>query len=127
MPVVALRHEIEVEAKAVHLQFAGPRQREAPPRRMGRIVDVERLTAAVARSDTLDFERDDGGDRGRALQPIQSELDRFVHDAAEVGDQVLADKGWRPTRLSADDRGEGLPLRLIGPLIDDAGKNPIAV
>ena len=48
MAVIALADEIELEAKAMHMHLLGARQGEAPPRRMRRVVDVERLAAAVA-------------------------------------------------------------------------------
>ena len=36
-------------------------------------------------------------------------------------------KRGRSTGLAADDRGKRPALRLIGPLVDNAGKNPVAV
>src|SRR5271156_139094 len=127
MAVVALPHEMEVEAKAVHMHFLRARQGEAAARWVRRVVDVERLAAAVPRGDALDLERQNAGDHGRALQPIEVEFYGLVGDAAEITDQVFADEGGRAARLPADDCSERLTLRLIRAFVDNTRENPVAV
>ena len=126
-PLLPLPDEIEVEAKAMHVHLCRARQGEAAARRVRGVVEVERLAAAVARSDAFDLERQNVGDHGRALQPIQIEFYGLVGDATEVADQVFADEGGRAARLPADDCGKCLALRLIRALVDNAGEDPVAV
>src|SRR5271156_2889760 len=121
MAVVALPHEIEVEAKAVHMHFLRARQGEAAARWVRRVVDVERLAATVARGDALDLERQKAGDHGRALQTIEIQFYGLKGDAAETSAQVLGLQGGGPPRLPADDCGERLTLRLIRAFVDNTG------
>src|SRR5579863_1202873 len=103
MSVVALADHVDVEPKAVHVELPGSCQGEATAGRMRRVVDVERLAAAIARCDALDLERQDVGDRYRALQSIHLELHRIELHAAEIAYQVSADHtGW-PTNIAAHD------------------------
>jgi hypothetical protein len=48
VPVVALADHIQIEAEAVHLELRRSCQREAAAGGMRRVVDIERLAAAVA-------------------------------------------------------------------------------
>ena len=77
------------------MRFLRPGERQAAVRRVRGIVDVERLAAAVARGDALDLEGKDIGDRGRALEPLDVNLDRLELDPAEVADEILADERRR--------------------------------
>src|SRR6266853_2096697 len=55
------------------------------------------------------------------------EVERLELDAAEVADQIIADeRGWA-ARLAADDRGQRLTLRIVRPLVDHAGEDPVAI
>src|SRR5262249_27223498 len=69
MAVVALAHEIEAEPEAVHVQLFGTSQGETAACRMGRVVDVERLAAAVARGHTLDLKDRTSGITAERLSP----------------------------------------------------------
>src|SRR5213075_317915 len=51
MPIIAPAGQIEVEPESVHLQILGLGQSETAAGRVPRIVDVERLAAAVPRQD----------------------------------------------------------------------------
>src|ERR1700723_334255 len=94
---------------------------------MRRVVDIERLAAAVAGGDALDLERKDIGDRSRALERVDVNLDRLELDAAEVADEVLADERWRATGVAPDDGGKRSTLDVSRIVVDHARKNPVAV
>ena len=127
MAVVAVAREIEVEAETVHPGFARPRQGQPAARRMAGVVEVRGLAAAVARQHTLDLEGGDVGDRGAAFEALDRDIDRLEFDAAEIADQILPDESRRPAGVAADDRRQRLALGRVGRLVDDAGKDPVAV
>ena len=80
MAVVAIPHEIEVEAKTVHMHFLRARQGQAAPHRVRGVIDVEWFAAAVARGDAFDLERQQFGDLGRALQVLLVLLRHFARE-----------------------------------------------
>src|SRR5215813_14132509 len=127
MPVIALADKIHIEAEAAHAELLRLRERQAPSGRVSRVVYVQRLARAVARNHPLDLERDHVGDYGRALQPVQIELDRLECDTTKIADQVVADEARRSAGLAADDRGKSPALGSIGPFIDHPGENPVTV
>jgi len=57
MPIIAPAGQIEVEPESVHLQFLGLGQSETAAGRVPRIVDVERLAAAVHVTGWFDEDR----------------------------------------------------------------------
>src|SRR5262249_48037119 len=127
MSVVALADDVEVEAETVHMHLLRAGQGEPAPRRVRRVVDIERLAAAVARGHTFDLEGEDIGDHGRAPKPGKSEIDRFELDAAEIANQVFGDEGGWPARLPTDDGGKSLALRVVGAIVDHACEDPVAI
>src|SRR6516165_9335911 len=64
-------------------------------------------------------------DHCRALEPVQVELDRPERDPPKIADQMLADESWRTAGFATDDRSQGRTLRIVGPLVDYAGKDPV--
>src|SRR5580704_15704725 len=94
---------------------------------MAGVVDIERFAAPVAREDALDLEGKDIGDRGRAFERVQVELDRLELYTAEVAHQILADDRRRSAGFTSDDGGERGPLGLVGAVVDDPGEDPVAV
>src|SRR5271154_3007028 len=94
---------------------------------MRRIVEIERVTAAVAGGDALDLERQDIGDRSRALEPLDVNLDRLELDPAEVADEVLADERRRAAGFAPDNGSERSSLDVIRAVVDHARENPVAV
>src|SRR5262249_7496437 len=127
VPVVADAREVEVEPEAVDVGLAGAGQREAPVRRVGGVVDVERLAAAVARGDALDLEGEDAGDGRPPLQAVLLEAARPDLHAAEIAHQVVVDHRRPAAGLAADDRRQGLALSGSRPLVDDAAEDPVAL
>src|SRR2546421_2990626 len=106
MPVIAPAGQSEVEPESVHLQFLGLGQSEAAAGRVPRIVNVERLAAAVPRQDAVNLEREQARDSSAPVVPRHMELDRLVFDAAEISDQVVADQLRRAARLTPREPGE---------------------
>jgi hypothetical protein len=68
--VIAFADQVQVEAETLDVRLLRPGERQAAVGLMRRIVDIERVAAAVAGDDALDLERQDIGDRGRALEPL---------------------------------------------------------
>jgi hypothetical protein len=66
MAVIALTDQGEVEAEAVDMRLLRASERQPPARRMGGVVDVEWLAAAVARGHALDLEGEDARTCGYA-------------------------------------------------------------
>src|SRR5258708_32172927 len=90
------------------------------------VVDIKRFTAAVARGDALDLEREDIRDRGRALEPLDVNLDRLEFDPAEVSNEVLTDECRRAAGVAPDDGGKRGSLRIIRAVVDHAREKPVA-
>src|SRR5208282_3500613 len=109
------------------MSFSRPGKCQTPVRRVRRVIEIHGLIRSVARGDPLDLEGQDVQDHGRALEPVQVELDRLELDAAKIADQMLADESWRTAGFATDDRSQGLTLRIVGPLVDCAGEDPVAV
>src|SRR5205814_9950772 len=127
MSIIAPAGQIEVEPESVHLQFLRLGQSETAAGRMPRIVNVERLAAAVPRQDAVDLESEQARDSGAPVVPRHMELDRLVFDAAEIADEVVADQLRRAARLTPREPGErGAPVG-VGALVHDDAKDPIAV
>jgi hypothetical protein len=63
MTIIALAHQIQVKAEAVHMRFLRLGKRQPAVGGVGGVVDVGRLAAPVARGDTFDLECQDIGDR----------------------------------------------------------------
>src|SRR6516164_8576057 len=104
-----------------------PGECQAPVCRVRRVIEIHGLIWSVARGDPLDLEGQDVRDDRRALEPVQVELDRLELDSAKIADQMLADESWRTAGFATDDRSQGRTLRIVGPLVDYAGKDPVAV
>src|SRR5947208_13591963 len=117
MPIIAPAGQSEVEPESVHLEFLGLRQSEPAAGRVPRIVNVERLAAAVPRQDAIDLEREQARDSGAPVVPRHMELDRLVFEAPEIADEVAADQLRRAARLSPREPGErGAPVG-VGALV----------
>src|SRR6476619_5490789 len=127
MPVIAPAGQIEIEPESVHLQFLGLRQCEPVAGRVPRIVDVERLAAAVPRQDAIDLEREQARDSGAPVVPRHLELDRLVFDAPEIADEVAADQLRRAACLTPREPGESGAPAGVGALVHDDAEDPIAV
>src|ERR1051325_7017814 len=98
MPVIPLAGQIEIEPESVHLQFLGLGQGEAAPSRVPRIVDVNRLAAAVARQHAVDLESEQARHRGAPVVARNVELDRLLFEDAENADEGGAGSGRGPAR-----------------------------
>src|SRR5207248_5846038 len=127
MPIIAPAGQSEVEPESVHLQFLGLGQSEAAASRVPRIVNVERLAAAVPRQDAVDLEREQARDSGAPVVARHMELDRLVFDPAEIADEVVADQLRRAARLTPREPGERAAPAGVGALVDDDAEDPIAV
>lgn len=66
MPVIAFGDQVQVKPETLDVRLLRPGERQAAVGRMRRIVDIERVAAAVAGGDALDLECQDIGDRGSA-------------------------------------------------------------
>src|SRR3954471_19937971 len=56
MAVIALAHQMQVEAEAVDMCLFRPGERQPAVGGMGCVVEVDRLAASIARSNPLDFQ-----------------------------------------------------------------------
>src|ERR1700722_7129661 len=94
---------------------------------MCRIIDIERVATSVAGGDALDLEREDIGDRGRALEPLDVNLDRLEFHPTKVTDEVLTDERRRAAGFAPDDGSKRSSLDLVRAVVDHARENPIAI
>ena len=67
------------------------------------------------------------GDLDGAAKAILDEIDRLELHAAIVTDQPGMDETWHTTGLTAYDLGQGVALIIVGRLVDDPGKQPVAI
>src|ERR1700693_5711899 len=91
------------------------------------IGDIERVAAAVAGDDAFDLERQDIGERGGALEPLDVNLDRLELDPAEVADEVLADERRRAAGFASADGGKRGALDVVGAVVYHSRENPVPV
>src|SRR5579864_899543 len=127
VPVIALADQVKVEAETVDVRLLRPGERQATVGRMRRIVDIERVAAAVARRNALDLERQYVGDRGRTPEPVDVNLDRLELNPAEIANEMLTDERRRAAGFTPDDGGKRDALEGVGAVVDHARENPVAV
>ena len=111
--VVALAEDSFLDAEGGDAHLFRPRQGQAAVGRVTGVVDMHGLAIGRARLDAVDVEVQDAWDIDAAGEAVHAHRDGRAHDAAIVGDDVLADRAGRAAGGAAGDGLERLRLSFV--------------
>src|SRR5215831_7042729 len=124
--VVAAAGVIPVYAERMHMAARGLCQREARVGPMQVVIDVKRLVRDCPAPNALGRLIQNAGDRERKFHPDLFELDGPSLDPGEGADQ-RCEPLHRTARRAGENRGQGIPLLGLRPLIYDQAHGPVTL